>query len=501
MRDDVQMATPVAPSSRPWLDHERCYRAVSSRDTRFDGWFVTAVRTTGIYCRPSCPAITPKRRHVEFLASAAAAQQRGYRACKRCRPDASPGSPDWDTRSDVVARAVRLIDDGTVDRVGVAGLAERLGYSSRHLSRLIAAELGAGPLALARAQRAQTARLLVETTSMALTDVAFAAGFSSVRQFNETFRDVFAASPSELRAVGSAAPGSARPDGQGISIRLPVRAPFAGSALFDFLAQRAVGGVEHWDGERYRRSLSLPHGHGVAVLTPHEGFVAADVRLRDWRDLAPAVQRVRRLLDLDADPEAVDGVLGADPVLASAVAAVPGRRLPGSVDPVETAVRAVIGQQVSVAGARTVAGRLVATCDRRLDVSDPVLTHVFPDIADIAALADADVPMPRSRRAALRHLAEAVTSGRLALDAGADRSETSRLLQEIPGIGGWTASYVLMRGLHDPDVFLPTDLGVRRALLRHGATVDAAEAWRPWRSYALHHLWADSPGPDRKAIA
>jgi AraC family transcriptional regulator, regulatory protein of adaptative response / DNA-3-methyladenine glycosylase II len=491
------MDTSVA-ARRPWLDHEWCYRAVSSRDSRFDGWFVTAVRTTGIYCRPSCPAITPRRRNVEFLASSAAAQQRGYRACRRCRPDASPGSPHWNVRSDVVARAVRLIGDGTVDRVGVVGLAERLGFSPRHLSRLIAAELGAGPLALARAQRAHTARLLVETTPMAFTDVAFAAGFSSVRQFNETFREVFDVSPTALRAAGGP-PGSARTSGGAISIRLAVRPPFAGAALFAFLGQRAVEGVEHWDGERFRRALSLPHGHGVAVLAPHPEFVTAEVRLCDWRDLAPAVQRLRRLLDLDADPEAVDSLLGADPVLAPAVAGVPGRRLPGSVDPIETSVRAVIGQQVSVAGARTVAGRLVAACDRRLNLADPVLAHVFPSITDIAGLDDSALPMPRSRREALRHLAGAVTSGRLVLDAGADRSDTFRELQEIPGIGVWTASYVLMRGLHDPDVFLPTDLGVRRALDRHGATLDAADAWRPWRSYALHHLWADV-SPARKDI-
>jgi AraC family transcriptional regulator, regulatory protein of adaptative response / DNA-3-methyladenine glycosylase II len=302
-----------------------------------------------------------------------------------------------------------------------------------------------------------------------------------------------------LRATG-APPASARSDGGGISIRLPVRAPFAGAALFAFLGQRSIEGVEHWDGERFRRALSLPHGHGVAVLAPHEDFVAAEVTLSDWRDLAPAVQRLRRLLDLDADPEAVDSLLGADAVLAPAVAAVPGRRLPGSVDPIETSVRAVIGQQVSVAGARTVAGRLVAACDRRLEIADPVLTHVFPSITDIAVLHDSALPMPRSRSAALRHLAEAVASGRLVLDAGADRSDTFRRLQEIPGIGVWTASYVLMRGLHDPDVFLPTDLGVRRALARHGATADVAEAWRPWRSYALHHLWADVPQPDRKVV-
>lgn len=488
----VSLAASTGAIDRPWLDHERCHRAVSSRDARFDGWFVAAVRTTGIYCRPSCPAITPRRHNVEFMPSSAAAQQRGYRACKRCRPDASPGSPAWDARSDVVARAIRLIDDGIVDREGVAGLARRLGYSARHLTRVLGAEMGAGPLALARAQRAQTARVLVETTPMALTDVAFAAGFSSVRQFNDTFRDVFAMTPSELRRT-RASGGAGITSGRGISIRLPVREPFAGNELFEFLGHRAVPGVEHWDGHRFHRALSLPHGHGVAVLTPHHGYVSAEVRLQDWRDLAPAVRRLRRFLDLDADPEAVDAVLGGHPALASSVAASPGRRLPGSVDVHETAVRAVIGQQISVAGARTVTGRLVEACDRRLAVADEVLTHVFPDLAHLASLADDRLPMPTSRRRTIGHLAEAVEAGSLVLDEAADRLEVVRRLRTIPGIGEWTTSYVLMRGFHDPDVFLPTDLGVRRTLERSGCTVEVAEQWRPWRSYAVHHLWARPP--------
>jgi AraC family transcriptional regulator, regulatory protein of adaptative response / DNA-3-methyladenine glycosylase II len=483
---------PPDTTSSPWLDHERCYRAVSSRDARFDGWFYTAVRTTGIYCRPSCPAITPRRRNVEFLPTAAAAQQRGYRACKRCRPDASPGSPAWDQRSDIVARCMRLIEDGAVDRDGVGGLARRLGYSPRHLTRLLTAELGAGPLALARAQRAQAARLLVETTAMPLTDVAFAAGFASVRQFNDTFREVFDASPSDLRRRPARGAGPVT-GGGGISIRLATRQPFAGGAMMEFLARRAVPGVEHHGPDGFRRSLALPHGHGVATLAPGDGYVTAQLRLADWRDLAPAVRRIRRLLDLDGDPEAIDELLGAHPVLARSVAATPGLRVPGSVDPVETAVRAVIGQQVSVAGARTVTGRLVVACGRPLEVADGALTHVFPDAEELAAVGDEALPMPASRRRTVRAVATAVADGAVALHLGADRAEVERQLLAIPGIGPWTASYVMMRGLHDPDVFLPTDLGVCRTLTALGSTVAVADDWRPWRSYAVHHLWTMSP--------
>ncbi len=358
------------------LDPDHCYVAVQSRDHRFDGWFVTAVRTTGIYCRPSCPAITPKRANVEFLPTAAAAQQRGFRACKRCRPDASPGSPEWNTRQDVVGRAMRLIADGAVERDGVPGLARRLGYSERHLNRLLTDELGAGPLALARVQRAQTARLLVETTAMTFTDIAFAAGFGSVRQFNDTIRDVFATSPSALRTAAHPS-GSIAADGVpadqrpvGVSVRLALRQPFDAAGVMAFIGERAIPGVESWDGTTYRRVLDLPDGGGIVTLAAHPDHVAARFDLDTWSDLAAAVQRIRRLLDLDSDPVAVDAALGSDPVLAGLVHRTPGRRAPASVDPFETAVRAVIGQQVSVAGARTVAGRIVESVGRPVTLDD-----------------------------------------------------------------------------------------------------------------------------------
>ena len=319
------------------LDHDQCYRAIQSRDPRFDGWFVTAVRTTGIYCRPSCPAITPKPANVEFFLAAATAQANGYRACKRCRPDASPGSPEWNTRADVVGRAMRLIADGLVDREGVAGLAARLGYSERQVHRLLVGEVGSGPLALARAQRAQTARILIETTGLPITDVAFAAGFQSVRQFNDTIREVFAASPTQLRSQRS--PVAA---GGPLTVRLASRQPFDSDALFAFLGLRAVPGVEEHDGSVYRRSLRLAKGMGVISVGVSAGQVTCALTLDDVADVQAAVQRARRLLDLDCDPTAIDDHLSTDPLLAPLVAKRPGLRAPGHPDGAELLVRAAV---------------------------------------------------------------------------------------------------------------------------------------------------------------
>ncbi len=473
-------------------DAEQCYRAVASRDSRFDGWFVTAVRTTGIYCRPSCPAITPKRSNVSFFASAAAAQRNGYRACKRCRPNATPGSPDWNVRADVVARAMRLIADGLIDRQGVHGLAKRLNYSDRQLNRLLTAEMGAGPLALARMQRAQTGRLLIETTTMSFTEIAFAAGFSSVRQFNETIRDVFAVAPSEMRSRRGRSPL-----GPGaLTVELAYRQPFDAETIFAFVGMRAVPGIEHWDGTTYSRVLSLPHGQATVALRPLEQTVECTLRLEDWRDLQAAVQRCRRMFDLDADPLAIDALLGADPVLAPLVAARPGLRSPAHVDGTELAVRAVLGQQVSVVGARTLAGRLVADIGAPLRIPHDNLTHAFPTAAAIAELDPDRLAMPHARRRALQAMCAELAAGRLVVDAGVDRDEMARQMLELPGIGPWTVSYVSMRALGDPDVFLPTDVGVRNALRGLGldgspnGAENASRAWRPWRSYALHHLWA-----------
>lgn len=473
-------------------DFEQCYRAVHSRDTRFDGWFFTGVTSTGIYCRPSCPAITPKRSNVRFYPTAASAQQAGFRACMRCRPDASPGSPEWDMRADVAARAMKLIADGIVDREGVAGLAGHLGFSVRQVQRVLVAEVGTGPLALARAQRAQTARVLMETTDLPVAQVAFAAGFASVRQFNDTVREVFAMTPTDLRrkrkGPGGGGAGS-------IQLRLPYRAPFDADSLFAFLAFRAVPGVESYVDGTFLRSLDLPHGDGIVELTPDDGCVRSTFFLQDLRDLTAAVTRCRRLLDLDADPVAVDETLSLDPRLSPYVRRAPGKRMPGAVDGAELAVRAVIGQQISVAGARTVTGRLVGAAGRPLTDPRPTVTHLFPTADEIATAGDAAFGMPGSRRRTLGALAGAIAEGSVRITLGEDPDQLEDRLLAVPGIGPWTTAYISMRALGHPDAFMPTDLGVRRGIARMGhhddpATVTRlAERWRPWRAYAVAHLW------------
>ncbi len=475
--------------------HERQYRAVQSRDARFDGVFFTAVRTTGIYCRPSCPAVTPRPGNVVFYRSAAAAHGAGFRACRRCRPDTVPGSPEWDHRADAAGRAMRLIRDGLVEREGVEGLAQHLGYSSRQVHRLLVAEVGAGPLALARGARAHTARLLVETTSLTMADVAHAAGFASVRQFNDTMREVYGATPSELRARRRPSPAAGY-----LTLRLAVRRPFDGTGLVQFLDDHAVPGVEAVREGTYARVVQLPHGPGVVELTPADDHVVARLELSDLRDTSLAVQRCRQLLDLDADPVAIDAVLGADPRLADLVADVPGLRLPGSVDPVETAVRTVVGQQVSVRGARTVLGRVAEQLGEPVTLGLAVehgLLRSFPSVEVLADLDPESLPMPRSRGRAVATIASAVVAGDVDLSPGADRRATRAALLSLRGIGPWTADYVLMRGLGDPDVLLTTDLVLRRELDARGLTPDDTDRWAPWRSYAGLHLWRQATSPTR----
>ncbi|MGS2589642.1 DNA-3-methyladenine glycosylase 2 family protein [Streptomyces hebeiensis] len=546
-------------------DDDSRYEAVCSRDARFDGEFFFAVATTGIYCRPSCPATTPKRRNVRFFPTAAAAQGAGFRACRRCRPDAVPGSAGWNVRADVVGRAMRLIGDGVVDREGVAGLADRLGYSARQVQRQLNAEVGAGPIALARAQRAHTARILLQTTSMQAAEIAFAAGFASVRQFNDTVRAIYAVTPSALRAAkpghasrhgagasrhgsagsgrlaarGSAgaesgavdkapgkagrvpggagpagpvfgpmdaapgkagrAPGKARPEPgaapAGVPLRLAHRGPYAVREVFDHLAARAVTGVEEVTGapggRTYRRTLRLPHGSGVAEVAERlgAGWLECRLHLTDLRDLTTATHRIRRLFDLDADPYAVAERLGADRALAPLVALRPGLRAPGAADPHELAVRAVLGQQVSVAAGRKLGGALVAAYGRPLPAADGGLTHLFPTPDDLADASLAELGMPDSRRGTLRGVAGALAAGTVLLDAGADRDEAEKALLALPGIGPWTAGYVRMRALGDPDVLLTGDVAARAGMRLAGAEPVDAEAWRPWRTYAMHHFW------------
>jgi AraC family transcriptional regulator of adaptative response / DNA-3-methyladenine glycosylase II len=469
-----------------FTDHERCYRAVQARDARFDGVFYTAVATTGIYCRPSCPAVTPKSQNVTFHATAAAAQDAGFRACRRCRPDTTPGSPEWNVRADAVGRAMRLIGDGVVEREGVEGLASRLGYSQRHLTRMLGQELGAGPLALARSNRAHAARVLIETTDMPMSDIAFAAGFSSIRQFNDSVRQTYALSPTQMRGRRRSTPTGR------IVVRLAVRQPFHAGAMLDFLAAHVLPGVEIVDGRVYARVLRLPHGLGVMALTVHDDHVTCELELADLRDTATAIGRARRMLDLDADPVAIDTVLSADPALAPLVAQAPGLRVPSHVDGFEVAVRTIVGQQVSVAGANTVLGRHVPTRGTPVDFGLAAahgLTHAFPAPEAFADADPAEMGMPQPRARTILDLARAVADGTLDLDPGVDRDATREQLLAMRGIGPWTADYVVMRALAHPDILLTTDLVLRRELERRGITLGDTQHWRPWRSYAGMHLW------------
>jgi methylated-DNA-[protein]-cysteine S-methyltransferase/AraC family transcriptional regulator of adaptative response / DNA-3-methyladenine glycosylase II len=458
------------------MDEDTRYEAVRSRDARFDGEFFFGVATTGIYCRPSCPAVTPKRRNVRFFATAAAAQGSGFRACRRCRPDAVPGSAEWNARADVVGRAMRLIGDGVVDREGVAGLAERLGYSARQVQRQLTAELGAGPVALARAQRAHTARVLVQTTELPITEIAFASGFASVRQFNDTMRAVYASTPSELRTSTPKGPakgtGPAGPSA-GIPLRLAHRGPYQSAAVFDLLQREAIPGIEELTGtpgrRTYRRTLRLPYGTGIVAVDERPGALKAaspahsggwlDARLHltDHRDLTTAVHRLRRLRDLDADPYAVDERLGGDPRLAPLVAARPGLRSPGAADPEELAVRALVG--------RAEAERLVRRYGKTLDAPSGSLTHLFPEPSALVDDAPADP---------LTALATALADGTVRLDAGVDRDDAQAALLALPGMDAAAVAVIRTRALGDPDV-APPDAGV-------------PDAWRPWRSYAVQHL-------------
>ena len=489
------------------IDFEAAYRVIAAKDSRYDGAFVVGVLSTGIYCRPSCPAPQPLRKNLRFFQTFAAAQEAGLRACKRCEPDAVPGAPNWNRRADVAARAFRLIGDGLVDREGVPGLARRLGYSERQLHRILVGELGAGPLALARAQRAQSARRLIQSTDLTLAEIALAAGFGSIRQFNATMRRVYAMTPSELRARVRRREGI--PAAGRIRLRLEHRAPFDARGLLRFFKRHEVPGLEAVDERCYRRSLSLDHGGGAVELTLGADEVACELKLDDLRDLTAAVARCRRLLDLDADPVAVHEHLGGSPLIGTLVREHPGVRIPGAVDGFELAVRTLLRHHAAPEEVRDLTGRLVSRYGESLMTPAWGVTHRFPGPARLANANLVALGVERARAAAINALARKVAAGELTLDSGAEPDEATLQLLSVPGVGPWVASYIRMRALGDPDAYLDDCARVRGALERIGAPLGAAqterlaEGWRPWRSYAIAQLWRslDDRAPALGAVA
>ena len=477
------------------LDDDTCYRAIASRDRRFEGRFVVAVRTTRVYCRPGCPAPLPKRTNVCFYVCAAAAEEAGFRPCMRCRPEASPGTPAWLGTSVTVARALRLIGEGALDDAGLDALAERLGVGARHLRRLFTLHLGASPSAVAQTRRVHFARKLIDETKLPMSDVATSSGFASIRRFNDAVRRTFRAPPRALRA--RARVRSCADETDLITLTLAYREPYDWDAVARFLGPRAIAGVERVEraeeggARRYARTVTIDGAAGIVEVTPVEG--RACVRLRTSAALAPhllrIVERVTRIFDLAADPLVIARHLARDGRLAPLIAARPGLRVPGAWNGFELAVRAILGQQISVLRATRLAGDLTAAYGRRVNLGEG-LTHLFPTPA---ALASAAIDgMPRARAEAVRALATTVRDGALALDGTRSAEETRARLLAVTGIGAWTAEYVAMRALGEPDAFPASDLGLLRAYggaITPRALEAHAETWRPWRAYAAMHLW------------
>jgi AraC family transcriptional regulator of adaptative response / DNA-3-methyladenine glycosylase II len=477
------------------LDPRACYRALSTRDARFDGRLFVGVRTTGVYCRPICPARTPKRQHVTFFPTAAAAQEAGFRPCLRCRPETAPDLAGWRGTSNTVARALRLIEQGSLDEARIEALAARLGVGERQLRRLFRQHLGASPIAVEQTRRVLLARQLIHETTLPMSEVALASGFGSIRRFNETFQRLFERPPGALRRAG----GAGRAGGE-VSVQLGYRPPYDWDAMVGFLRARAIGGIEVVDGDCYARTIDLAGGHGLVRVRPGKGHaLRVTVRTTSLAQLPAIIARVRRVFDLAADPHAIGAHLSEDPCLRPLVAARPGLRVPGAWDGFELAVRALLGQQITVRAAVALAGHLVSTCGAPLALDGGQvegLTHVFPTPERLAKLQPEALSMPRARAAALVSLSRAVAADRHLFAIGRSLDEVVDRLRALEGIGEWTAHYIAMRELREPDAFPSGDLGLRRALAGPdgrrptGAEVLArAERWRPWRAYAAQHLW------------
>ena len=487
------------------LDQEACYRALQTRDARFDGRFFTGVLSTGVYCRPICPVSPPKRENCVFLPCAAAAQEAGFRPCLRCRPEASPGTPAWLGTSATVSRALRLISEGALDGGRVEDLAARLGVGERHLRRLFARHLGASPVSVAQTRRVLFAKKLINETQLPMAQVALASGFASIRRFNDALRKTYRRAPVELRRSSAGRENGA--SSSDLTLRLPFRPPLEWSALMRFMVVRATPGVEAASPECYRRSVRIDGVQGIVEVrpVPGENHLVARIALCDATALIQVAERLRRIFDLGADPEEIAAHLRKDRRLRAALKALPGLRIPGAWDGFELAVRAILGQQVSVRAATTLAGRVAEAYGEPLEIDGVELEAgdlrlLFPRPE---ALADADLGklgLPRSRAGAIASLATAVAKGDLVLDSSRGLDQTIRKLARLPGIGEWTAQYIAMRALGEPDAFPAADLGLRRALgdasgpLTEARLTKAAEAWRPWRAYAAMALWmTDAP--------
>jgi AraC family transcriptional regulator of adaptative response / DNA-3-methyladenine glycosylase II len=481
------------------LDVDACYRAFRTRDPRFDGRLFGAVRTTRVYCRPICPAPMPKRENMTFYPTAAAAQEAGFRPCLRCRPETAPECAAWRGTSNTVSRALAQIDRGALDEGGVDRLAERLGVGERQLRRLFRQQLGASPVAVAQTRRVLLAKQLIHETRLPMAEVALASGFGSIRRFNDVFQRLFGRPPGALRRA-TLADVSSRQNGE-VTILLTYRPPYDWATMVAFLEARAIPGVEVVSKDRYARTIEIGGVHGVLAVEPTSGnALRVAIRFSRLSALPLIIARVRRVFDLAADPHAVNAQLAEDPVLAPLVAARPGLRVPGAWDGFELAVRAVLGQQITVAAGVGLVAKLVTRCGAALSGSSlntEGLTHVFPRPEHVASADLTALAMPRMRAASVASLATAVVADPHVLGAGRTLTERVAQLRALPGIGEWTAQYIAMRELREPDAFPAGDIGLLRALTdaegrrpTSGELLSMAERWRPWRAYAAQHLWA-----------
>jgi AraC family transcriptional regulator of adaptative response / DNA-3-methyladenine glycosylase II len=492
------------------LDRDACYRALTARDPRFDGRFFACVTSTGIYCRPICPARTPKLENCIFMPSAAAAHAAGFRPCLRCRPEIAPGLAGWRGTANTVSRALALIAEGALDANSgeggsVEALADRLGVGARHLRRLFDEHLGAAPVAVAQAHRILFAKMLISETQLPLGEIALASGFGSIRRFNTVMRRTYDRSPRELRRAKAKDPA----ESAAITLRLPFRPPYHWPAMVGFLAPRAIPGVESVEAERYRRTIAVGAAMGTVEIAPVSGkpYLSATIHLPAVAALGTVVGRLRRLFDLDADPAAIEGHLAGDALLARAIAARPGLRVPGAWDNFELAIRAMLGQQVSVAAATTLTGRLAAAYGERVADGLPGLDRLFPKPEALATADLSTIGMPGARARAISALAAAMVADRELLRSFETLDATVAKLSRLPGIGPWTAQYIALRALREPDAFPASDLGLLRAAATAegrpspAALVARAEAWRPWRAYAALHLWMSEAPEPRPVVA